>query len=64
MLRKIVIKLNGKDYHDFLKISNEEGLSVEEKIYEMIHVYLIVQRKRFKQSRLDQNHLKVMKAMW
>jgi len=52
MLRKIVIKLNGKDYHDFLKISNEYGLSVEEKIYEMIYVYLIVQRKRFKQNRL------------
>ncbi len=51
MLREIVIKLNGKDYHDFLKISNEYGLSVEEKIYEMIHIYLIVQRKRFKQSR-------------
>jgi hypothetical protein len=52
MLREIVIKLNGKDYHDFLKISNEYGLSVEEKIYEMIYVYLIVQRKRFKQNRL------------
>ena len=52
MLREIVIKLNVKDYHDFLKISNEYGLSVEEKIYEMIYVYLIVQRKRFKQSRL------------
>jgi len=52
MLREIIIKLGVQDYHDFLKVSNEYGLSVEEKIYEMIHVYLIVQRKRFKQSRL------------
>lgn len=53
MNRKFIIKLNEKDYHDFSEVANQYGLSVEEKIYEMIHVYLIVQRKRFKQSRID-----------
>ena len=51
-MREFVIKLKEKDYHDFARIANDSGLSVEEKIYEMIHVNLIVQRKRFKQSRL------------
>ena len=52
MLREIVIKLNENDYHDFARVANDFGLSVEKKIYEIIDVYLIVERKRFKQSRL------------
>jgi len=37
-----------KDYHDFLRISNKYGLGVEEKIYEIIEYYLLVERRRFK----------------
>ena len=53
MLRKIVIKLSDNDYHDFARVANDFGLSVEEKIYEIIDVYLIVERKRFKQERFN-----------
>ena len=34
-LKELIIKMNEKDYHEFLQISNEYGLSVEEKIYEI-----------------------------
>jgi len=54
MLRKIIIKLSENDYHDFARVANDSGLSVEEKIYEIIDVYLLVQRKRFKQCRINQ----------
>jgi len=47
-LRKIVIKLNAKDYVDFLQISNGDGLTAEEKIYEIINYYLIIERKKRK----------------
>lgn len=52
-VREFVIKLNDKDYHDFMRISNEYGLSIEEKIYEIIDMYLIIERKRFKQETLS-----------
>ena len=39
-VREFVIRLNNKDYHDFMRISNEYGLSVEEKIYEIIDIIL------------------------
>jgi len=47
-LRKIVIKLNAKDYVDFLQISNGDGLTAREKIYEIINYYLIIERKKRK----------------
>jgi len=47
-LRKIVIKLNAKDYVDFLQISNGDGLTAEEKIYEIINYYLLIERKKRK----------------
>jgi len=47
-LRKIVIKLNAKDYVDFLQISNRDGLTAGEKIYEIISYYLIIERKKRK----------------
>jgi len=47
-LRKVVIKLNAKDYVDFLQISNGNGLTPEEKIYEIISYYLIIERKKRK----------------
>jgi hypothetical protein len=43
--------MNQKDYHDFLNIANESGLTVEEKIYEVINYYLLIERKKFKTCR-------------
>jgi hypothetical protein len=40
--------MNDDDYHDFSLIANEYGLTVEEKIYEIIDYYLLIQRSRFK----------------
>jgi hypothetical protein len=50
-MRKLIIKMNQKDYHDFLNMANEYGLTVEEKIYEMINYYLLIERKKFKTCR-------------
>jgi len=48
-MREVRIKLNNRDYFDFLAEAVENGcISVEEQIYEIINYYLIVQRKRFK----------------
>ncbi len=47
-MRKLVIKLNEKDYVDFLQTSNGDGLTAEEKIYEIINYYLIIERKKRK----------------
>ncbi|MFB5645890.1 MAG: hypothetical protein ACE5R3_04745 [Nitrosopumilaceae archaeon] len=47
-MRKVVIKLNEKDYLDFLQTSNGDGLTAEEKIYEIISYYLIIERKKRK----------------
>lgn len=52
-MRKIVIKFDEQDYQDFARISNEYGLSVEEKLREIIDVYLIIQKKQFKTSRIN-----------
>ena len=49
-LRKIIIKLNEKDYLDFLKASNGYNLTAEEKIFEIINYYIIIERKRPYQS--------------
>ena len=50
-LRKLIIKILEEDYYDFSQIANESGLSVEEKIYEIIEYYLLIQRGRFKTCR-------------
>ena len=50
-LRKLIIKMLEEDYYDFSRIANESGLSVEEKIYEIIEYYLLIQRGRFKTCR-------------
>jgi len=39
--------------HDFLRISNQYGLEVEEKIYEIIEYYLLIERGRFKTRRIN-----------
>ncbi len=45
--------MNEKDYHDFLNIANEYGLTVEEKIHEVINYYLLIERKKFKTYRFS-----------
>jgi hypothetical protein len=47
-MREIAIKFNDKDYLDFQKISNDSGLSPEEKIREIVRYYLIIERNRKK----------------
>lgn len=53
MVRKIITKFNEKDYQIFCRISNESGLSVEEKIQEIVDIYLIIEKNKFKQSRIN-----------
>ena len=51
--------MNNRDYYDFLRIANEYGLTVKEKIYEIIGYYLLIQRGRFKTHRFaHENHSK------
>jgi len=54
MVREIVIKLNENDYHIFARIANDSGLSVQEKLQEIVDIYIIVEKNRFKQSRINQ----------
>ena len=48
LLREIKIRINEKDYLDFLKASNGYNLTIEEKILEIINFYVIIERKRMK----------------
>ena len=54
MVRNIITKFSENDYHMFSRIANDSGLSVEEKLQEIVDVYIIVEKNRFKQSRLLQ----------
>lgn len=56
MVRNIITKFNENDYHIFAKIANDYGLSVEEKLQEIIDMYLIIEKNRFKQTRLNQEN--------
>ena len=47
-MREIRIKINEKDYLDFLKASEGYNLTIEEKILEIINYYVIIERKRMK----------------
>jgi hypothetical protein len=47
-LRKITVKLNEKDYFDFLLESNENENTVEEQITEIIQYYVLIRRRRVK----------------
>ncbi len=57
-MREIRIKINEKDYLDFLKASEGYNLTVEEKILEIINYYVIIERKRMK---FDKGKLKSLK---
>ena len=56
MVREIITKFNENDYHIFTRIANESGLSVEEKIQEIVDVYILVEKNRFKQTRINQEN--------
>ena len=47
-MRKITVKLNEKDYFDFLLESNEHENTVEEQILEIIQYYVLIRRRRVK----------------
>jgi hypothetical protein len=47
-LRKITIRLNEKDYLDFLLESNEHNNTTEEQIHEIIQYYVLIRRRRTK----------------
>ncbi|MGI0011630.1 MAG: hypothetical protein ACREAE_09550 [Nitrosopumilaceae archaeon] len=44
-MREIKIRINEKDYLDFLKASNGYNFTIEEKILEIINYYVIIERK-------------------
>ncbi len=51
MARKVVTEFNEKDFHMFTRISNASGLSVSEKIQEIVDMYLIIEKNKFKTCR-------------
>ena len=51
-MREIKIKINEKDYLDFLRASNGYNLTIEEKILEIINYYVIIERKRMKLEKM------------
>ena len=51
-MREIKIRINEKDYLDFLKASNGYNLTIEEKILEIINYYVIIERKRMKLEKM------------
>ena len=56
MVRNIITKFNENDYHIFARIANGSGLSVEEKLQEIVDIYIIVEKNRFKQTRINQEN--------
>ena len=47
-MRKITIRLNEKDYLDFLLESNEHNNTVVEQIHEIIKYYVLIRSRRVK----------------
>ena len=56
-MRKIIVRLNEKDYFDFLLESNERDNTVEEQIHEIIKYYIIIRRRRIKLKILSKGSL-------
>jgi len=56
MVRNIITKFSENDYHIFSRIANDCGLSVEEKLQEIVDIYLIVEKNKFKQTRINQDN--------
>ena len=57
MVRNIITKFNENDYHIFARIANDSGLSVAEKLQEIVDVYLIIEKNKFKQTRITQENI-------
>jgi len=53
MVRNIITKFTENDYHIFSRIANDSGLSVEEKLQEIVDIYIIVEKNKFKQTRIN-----------
>ncbi|MDX1595854.1 MAG: hypothetical protein R3327_02830 [Nitrosopumilaceae archaeon] len=53
-MRRFEIRLNDHDYVRFEQICGEYGLTVEEKLYEIIQFYLKVRENRIKKMNLDE----------
>ncbi len=47
-MRKIILEFKNIDYIDFQKVANESGLTLEEKLQEIVEYYLIIERNRKK----------------
>jgi hypothetical protein len=56
-LRKITVRLNEKDYFDFLLESNEYSNTAEEQIYEIIQYYILIRRRRVKLKKNSKENL-------
>jgi hypothetical protein len=56
-LRKITVRLNEKDYLDFLLESNEYSNTAEEQIYEIIQYYVLIRRRRVKLKKNSKENL-------
>ena len=52
MVRNIITKFTENDYHIFSRIANGSGLSVEEKLQEIVDIYIIIEKNKFKQTRI------------
>jgi len=56
-LRKITIRLNEKDYLDFLFESNEHNNTVVEQIHEIIKYYILIRRHRINLKLISKENL-------
>ncbi len=57
MVRNIITKFSENDYHIFSRIANDSGLSVEEKLQEIVDIYIIIEKNKFKQTRIGQENI-------
>ena len=53
MVRNIITKFTENDYHIFARIANDSGLSVQEKLQEIVDIYIIIEKNKFKQTRIS-----------
>jgi len=53
LVRNIITKFTENDYHIFARIANDSGLSVQEKLQEIVDIYIIIEKNKFKQTRIS-----------
>jgi len=56
LVRNIITKFTENDYHIFARIANDSGLSVQEKLQEIVDIYIIIEKNKFKQTRINQEN--------